>query len=198
MVFQLLKLNIEVSDEEFDLIYPESIRKLSRRHWTPVAVAKLAAEFLATRKGIRILDIGSGVGKFCMVGAASTHALFTGVEYRKELYNFCVKASRSHHLNNVNFILGNVTSIDFNEFDAFYFYNPFRENIDKTAVIDESVETGVHLMEVYSRCVYEKLAECKIGTRLAAYWTAEDQIPSTYSLVGNSFGGRLVLYEKSR
>lgn len=198
MVFQLIKLNVEVSDEDFNQIYPASIRKLSKRHWTPVAVAKLAAEFLATRKGIKILDIGAGAGKFCMVAAAATQALITGVEYRKDLYNFCIKAGRSHHLNNVNYILGNVTAIDFLEYDAFYFYNPFREHIDKTAVIDDSVETGPHLIDEYSRCVRDKLAACKVGTRLATYWTTENQIPSTYSVVGSSFSGRLMLYEKTR
>jgi 2-polyprenyl-3-methyl-5-hydroxy-6-metoxy-1,4-benzoquinol methylase len=68
MVFQLIKLNIDVSDESFNEIYPESIRKFCGRHWTPVAVAKMAAAYLADQPGARILDIGSGAGKFCMVG----------------------------------------------------------------------------------------------------------------------------------
>ena len=27
-----------------------------------------------------VLDVGSGVGKFCAIGALSTHGLFTGIE----------------------------------------------------------------------------------------------------------------------
>lgn len=198
MVLQLIRLNVDVSDDEFNAIFPESIRKFSMRHWTPVDVAKMAAEFLAEKPGAKILDIGSGAGKFCMVGGAATKGIFTGVEQRKRLYNYCVKAARTYHLQNVDYIHTNITEIDFTPYDGFYFYNPFRENIDQTAVIDDSVETGIHLMDGYTRCVYDKLAACKPGTRLATYWTTEDQIPSTYSQVGSSFDGRLLFYKKMR
>lgn len=198
MPLQLLKLNIDVSDDDFDLIYPESIRKFTRRHWTPVAVAKLAAEYLAAGKNTKILDIGSGAGKFCMVGAATTTGKFTGIEQRKGLHDFCVKAARVHHLENISFLHGNITELDFSDYDAFYFYNSFRENIDITAVIDDSVETGVHLMDVYSRSVHDKLAARKPGTRLATYWTRENLIPSDYRIVSTGFNGLLMLYEKIR
>ena len=85
MVFELLKLNIHITDEQFNTIYPTSIRRLSEKHWTPVSVAKAAAEFLVTNPGTRVLDIGSGAGKFCMVGAVHTRGFFTGVEQREEL-----------------------------------------------------------------------------------------------------------------
>lgn len=198
MVFQLIKLNIEVSDEAFNMVYPESIRRFSKRHWTPVHVAKLASAFLAEQPGARILDIGSGAGKFCMVGAASTRGNFTGVEQRGDLVKFCEKASRTHRLQNVNYINANITSIDFNAYDGFYFYNPFRENIDRTAVIDDTVETGEHLLEVYMQYVQDHLSACKIGTRLATYWTPVTDVPSNYAIVGTAFNGLLNLFEKTR
>ena len=52
------------SDLQFDQLYPDYIQQLSGMHWTPLQVAKLAAEFLVTGEGSRILDIGSGVGNF--------------------------------------------------------------------------------------------------------------------------------------
>lgn len=196
MVFQLMKLNIEVSDDTFNEIYPENIRRHAKRHGTPVAVAKLAAEFLAEKPGAKILDIGAGAGKFCMVGAASTTGNFTGVEQRKSLYDFCVKAAHLRHLSNVRFIHANITSIDFTEYTGFYFFNSFRENIDRSAVIDETVETGVHLLNEYNRHVYEQLRRCGRGTRVATYWTSVAEVPSDYTVVGTAFEGKLKMFEK--
>ena len=54
------------SDNRFNTLYPEPIRLLAARHWTPLNVARRASLFLAAEHGARILDIGSGVGKFCL------------------------------------------------------------------------------------------------------------------------------------
>lgn len=198
MALQLIKLNIDVSDDAFNAIYPEQIRKHSNRHWTPVAVAKMAAAFLAEKPGARVLDIGSGAGKFCMIGAASTGGVFSGVEQRSELVRFCEKAARVHHLKNVTYINANITSIDFNLYDGFYLFNPFRENIDETALIDDSVETRPDLFDLYGKYVYEHLSACKIGTRVATYWNSVADVPSEYAVVGSCFDGLLNLYEKTR
>src|SRR5690349_9097877 len=46
MIFELLRLSIDITDEQFDAIYPGNIRPLANKHWTPVAVAKTASGFL--------------------------------------------------------------------------------------------------------------------------------------------------------
>jgi len=76
MLTKEIALNIEVGDEEFNRIYPKSIRDLSQFQWTPLEVAKLAAKYLAEIPGKKVLDIGSGVGKFCMIGACCTQGQF--------------------------------------------------------------------------------------------------------------------------
>src|SRR5690606_5330162 len=80
-----LKQGLDISDEEFDQIYPLSIRQKSKTHWSPIKVAKTAARLLVDKPGINVLDAGSGAGKFCLIGAASTKGIFTGVEQRKQL-----------------------------------------------------------------------------------------------------------------
>jgi SAM-dependent methyltransferase len=45
------------------MIYPPEIRDLSLRHWTPVAVARRAADFLVGEPETRVLDLGCGTGK---------------------------------------------------------------------------------------------------------------------------------------
>ena len=108
------------SDEEFNTIYPLKIQKLSSRHWTPIKVAKRAAAFLAEQKDARILDIGSGVGKFCMVAAITSEGHFTGVEQREALVRLSNKISRRFQIPRVEFILADIRSIDFKDYNAFF------------------------------------------------------------------------------
>src|SRR5690606_3892441 len=128
MVFKLLRLNIDVKDDDINAIYPEKIRRLARQHWTPVGVAKRAAEFLADTPGARVLDIGSGAGKFCLVGATYTRGHFTGVEQRGKLAALSNRLAETYNIHNVNFIHQNIMSISFSDYNAFYFYNSFHEN----------------------------------------------------------------------
>src|SRR5690348_5404434 len=92
------------SDEQFNLIYPLSIRNLAIRHWTPLEVAQKAADFLAAEAGVRILDIGSGVGKFSLAAAYfRPHALYYGIEQRKSLINHAETATEILRFQNVFF-----------------------------------------------------------------------------------------------
>src|SRR5262245_2791350 len=81
------------SDGSFDSVYDEEIRALSEEHWTPVAVAARAARILTFAGATRILDVGSGVGKFCIVGALCTAARFVGVERRHRLVSIARRAA---------------------------------------------------------------------------------------------------------
>src|SRR3954469_15119917 len=72
----------KVTDFRFDQVYSPHIRKLSETHWTSVEVAIRASELLVTSERTRVLDVGAGSGKFCIVGALSSRAQFTGIEHR--------------------------------------------------------------------------------------------------------------------
>lgn len=196
MLFEYLRLNINVDDEEFNAIYPEWVRTLARRHWTPIDVAKKAAEFLVDKPGTRVLDIGSGPGKFCMAGATYTKGHFTGVEQRYGLVELSKKLSRCYRIQNIDFIHANITSIKFKDYDAFYFFNSFHENIDITAKIDNTVNSGFELYNLYHMYVYEQLSIAPCGTRLATYWSTIKEIPSSYQLKHSFKGGLLMFWEK--
>lgn len=189
-------LNIDGTDEEFDAIYPTHIQRLARKHWTSISVAKTASEFLVARRGMNVLDIGSGVGKFCMVGALHTRGHFTGVEQRASLTKLSNSLASRYNLDNVNFIHGNVTGIDFREFQSFYFYNPFFENIDTYRKIDDDVILNSRLFTTYSSYTFDQLACLGSGTRLGTYFTESSVVPSTYSLIEELFDGNLKLWEK--
>lgn len=183
-------------DAAFDGLYPEHIQGLSQRHWTPLEVAKKASAFLALPNA-KILDIGSGVGKFCIIaGFYHPQTFFYGVEQRKELVRFSQMVNEEVNLANVGFIHGNLTAIDFKAYDHFYFFNSFHENIEPGGRIDNTVNTSSELYVYYSRFLIEMMDEKPAGTRLVTFHGREKQIPASFHLVDHAFSGRLKMWIK--
>lgn len=157
-------------DTVFDRCYPEWVRRHSRRHWTPVEVARLAAELLVTDDDTRVLDIGSGAGKFCIVGALTTRGTFSGIEQRADLIEVARAAADHWGAPRASFIHGNITSVDWRAFNAFYLFNPFSEyNEGLSGAIDQSISFSPALSERYIRFTRARLAETPLGTRVATY-----------------------------
>src|SRR5882757_5969710 len=128
------------TDEHFHRVYPPSIQLLATKHWTPLHITRRVAQYLVPADNARVLDIGSGVGKFCL--AAANHvpsACFIGVEQRKDLVAHAETARKTLGLRNAHFIHGNFTQLDFKQYDHFYFYNSFYENLVATDKIDDSI-----------------------------------------------------------
>src|SRR5579872_1012394 len=108
------------SDLDFDQVYDQAIRDLSLQHWTPVRVAARAAWLLTQHGATRILDVGSGVGKFCLVGASTTDASFVGVERRGHLVDIARGAATRLGISRVTFVHANVDTFSFEGFDGVY------------------------------------------------------------------------------
>lgn len=173
------------SDEKFNELYPFSIQTLARKHWTPLMIAKKAAAYLGTQTNARILDIGSGVGKFCLTAAHYDHKNFYyGVEQRKSLINYAEKAKEALDLKNVCFINGNFTQIDFNNYDHFYFFNSFYENLSGTDKIDDTIAYSRDLYNYYSSFFFRQMELKPTGTKLATFHSLEDEGPNGYHIVG--------------
>ncbi len=187
-----------IEDEKFDLIYPRQIREFSSLHWTPVAVAAEAAKMLITASGLRVLDIGSGVGKFCLVGASQTDGQFTGVEQRSDLVAAARRAAIDLRVSNIEFIHGNVMEIDFADYDAFYLFNPFEENMHYGHKIDSAVRLSPALFKTYTSHVAAQLGARPIGTRVVTYMGYSDDIPACYYCEEALFGDDLKLWIKQR
>jgi SAM-dependent methyltransferase len=185
-------------DEEFDQVYPESIRQLSNCHWTPVEVAREAAQFLVTKTGTRVLDIGSGAGKFCAVGALTTEGHFTGIEQRESLVLAARNMLLTHGISRVEILHRNVMTMDFDEFDAFYLFNPFQENMLPSLSIDSKVPLEPSLYDTYAAYVSMQLSMATTGTRVAAYWSSFREIPPSYDCVASHFDGKLNFWVQGR
>ena len=187
-----------IEDERFDQIYPSKVQKLSWRHWTPVAVAVEAAKLLVTGPRTRVLDVGCGPGKFCLVAAVLTDGRFTGIEQRSDLVAIARRAALKHRVTNVEIIHGNVTDFVFAGYDAFYLFNPFEENMFQRQKIDSSVPFSKALFKKYTSYVAVQLGNKPIGTRVVTYAGYADEIPACYDCEQALFGDDLKLWIKTR
>ena len=150
-------------------------------------VVERASGFLASEPGIKILDIGSGVGKFALLGAYhNPEAFFYGVEQRLELHDYAITVKNQTGISNVEFMHGNFTELDLQGFDHFYFYNAFYENIVGEGHIDQNIEYSVSLYHYYCRYLFKELDKKPGGTRLVTFHSTEDELPCSYQLVGSS------------
>jgi SAM-dependent methyltransferase len=186
-----------VEDEKFDQVYPGKIRKLSALFWTPVSVAAEAAKLLVTAPGMHVLDIGCGPGKFCLVAASLTSGRLTGIEQRAELVAAARDAAATLRLSDVNFVHANVLDVDFSDYDAFYIFNPFEENMHGHK-IDAAVSLSRALFEKYTSFVAGQLGQRPIGTRVVTYMGYADDIPSCYDCESTLFHDDLKLWVKNR
>ena len=197
MTFKSLDQILALGDDEFNELYPAAIRALAAEHWTPVEVAKRAAEYLAPTPGTRVLDIGSGAGKFCIVGAACTEGQFTGVEQRGHLVEVSKSVATTFELSNAQFIKANITDVAFANFNSFYFFNSFHENRSLVNKIDESVDTSPSHFAKYSAYVTRELSKAPPRTRLVTYWTCLWDVPAHFQRVRSEFDGLLDFWEKT-
>jgi len=185
------------SDKIFNSIYPKPIQEVAEKHWTPLEVAKKAAAFLATSPDVKILDVGSGSGKFCLT-AAHYHprTFFYGIEQRPNLVELSTDLAVKLQLANVSFICNNITNIDFGKFDHFYFYNSFYENITGTQKIDSNVQYSEELYNYYNRYLHKQLDKKPAGTRLVTYHSFGIETPSGYEIVHTDYNEFLKFWIK--
>jgi SAM-dependent methyltransferase len=140
-------------------------------HFTPLDVARHAASLLAPEPGMSVLDVGAGAGKFCLAAAlAVPTATFVGVEMRGHLVRLATRLASQLQLQNVRFVHADALDLDWSQFDAFYLYNPFAEQLFETAfVLDQSIKLDPVNFGRYVTAVRQRLAQARMGTRLVTY-----------------------------
>ena len=185
------------SDRKFNSLYPKPIQEVAEKHWTPLEVAKKAASFLAISPDAKVLDVGSGAGKFCLT-AAYYHplTLFYGIEQRANLVELSEKLADFLELGNIFFICDNITNIDFGKYDHFYFYNSFYENVQGTQKIDSSIPYSQELYNYYNRYLMKQLNKKDAGTRLVTYHSFGIEVPSGYEVVHTDYNEYLKFWIK--
>ena len=133
-----LTITDNISVTNFDSNYLKKYQDISKIHWTPIEIIKLSVEWLSHDGDTNVLDIGSGVGKFCHVGALISGMKFNGVEKREHLYQESVRVMKQLNIKNISFINDNITCIDFTQYNSFYYFNPFCEQVASSDWIDKT------------------------------------------------------------
>lgn len=172
-----------VTDMSFDRLLPEAWRSQSDHFWTPVEVALRAAQWIDQIGAAHVVDIGSGAGKFCVVGALASRARFTGVEHRRSLIQAAEMLARELNVHGrVSFRHEAIAPGEVPAADVYYLFNPFGENFYGP---DESLDTEVELSDVrFARdveTVKTTLRAAPLGTHLLTYNGFGGTVPSGYA-----------------
>ena len=184
------------TDFVFDSLLPKRFQEISKVHWTPKKIIEVAINWFKECKTSSVLDIGSGVGKFCVIGAQKSDLQFTGVELRKILFKQAVKIKEELSLSNVEFINENILNVNFNDYDGFYYFNPFLEQIHEVDRIDESTIYSPTNFSVYENHVLDQLNNAKIGTAVITYCSPNLKLSNDFTMKQMMFDGMLELWVK--
>jgi SAM-dependent methyltransferase len=187
-----------VDDRTWDDLYPGWVRDMSRIQWTPATVARKAAEWLVDEPGTRVLDIGSGVGKLCLIGALASEGVFTGVEQRQRLVNVAKAVARRHSIKRCSFVADDAEALDWSAYSAWYLFNPFSEHLPGCHAVDETIPRSPDRFRRYVEMVETRMDEAPIGTRVVTYYGFGGEMPLDWEQVGleRMHGGLLELWIK--
>jgi predicted RNA methylase len=172
------------SDPGFNLLLPGRERRAASRFWTPVAVARRAAHLLGEHGARTVLDVGAGPGKFCITAALHRPEMrWIGVEQRPRLVQVARSLIRRMGLANADVRVGDAVGVDWSEFDAFYFFNPFGENLfaDEAERLDSSVELSRRRFMADSSLVEQALQRAPLGTVVVTYYGFGGRIPGAFT-----------------
>jgi ubiquinone/menaquinone biosynthesis C-methylase UbiE len=174
------RVGMSTTDHAFDQLVPEDLRHLSQVHWTPVDVAIRAASLLAPGPHMRILDIGSGVGKLCAIGALSSAGTWCGIERYEALVAASRRLTRALGVGDrTHFVQGDALAIDWTEFDALYLYNPFELPVFSDADADrQTIDFSITVARVQ-----DQLAALRGGTRVLTLHGFGGIMPSSFELL---------------
>jgi hypothetical protein len=192
-----------VVDGDFDVWLPPAVRPPSGRYWTQVGVTMRISRWLEAHGVRSVLDVGSGAGKFCVVGALSSSSMaFTGVEQRGHLVDAAESlADRFGVATRTTFVHGDLDAVDFTRFGALYFYNPSGENMfPPGARLDDTVEVSRARFARDVETVQRLLERMPLGSYMVTYNGCGARIPDSFELVRARVAGNnlLRLWRKAR
>ena len=180
-IAKALRQRVVMEDATFDAVFPARQRFRSWLHWTPVDVAMRAVDLLAPTRRCKVLDVGSGVGKLCLIGAAVTRSMWFGIERDLEMVRAAnTAAMRMRVEGRIRFLHGDIASLDWSIFDAFYLFNPFGE------ILLFDSDDALSRRERYAASiayVQRQLSRARAGTRVVTYHGFGGEMPSGFTVV---------------
>lgn len=188
-----------VDDGEIDRILSPEKPPGSDVLFPTVALALEVARTLSTSQASRILDFGSGSGKFCLLGATVSEGIFVGIEASSELISRAYRACGSQEVNRVHFRNTPVREIDFASFSAFFFHDLSIENLALLPPEGQAATATGPLLNQYFYRIRSRLESAPLGTRVVVYGLELPLPPAGYERLSHQRNGdrRLELWSKS-
>jgi SAM-dependent methyltransferase len=186
---ETLRAGQRVRDAVFDLVYPDDVRRVSSRFWTPVDVAATAARWLKALGARSVLDVGSGAGKFCIVANLAAGRNVSGIEQRVHLVE-TARAAAAAYGATAQYLHGTIETIDPGPYDAFYLFNPFGENLYRPADQFDTEPELSALRYLNDLSVMEHwLDSAPLDTCFVTYHGFGGRIPGNYALLRSQAKG---------
>lgn len=197
-----LKIDDIISlDSEFDRFFSEHFREHASIHFTPLIVVKKALQWLEIHLGevpnIKVLDVGSGCGKFCNAAAIRSEERnsfqYYGVEDRGVFFEESKRMASLFHLKNVQYKKADALKEDFNDYDVLYFFNPFYEHILPSIQIGYGVQYSEITYRNRLNLTEEKLKKMKKGNLVLTYNGFGGDFPESFEKIESEFVGSALL-----
>lgn len=172
-------------DDDFDQFIPHEDRRVSAEYWTPVQVATRAAQWLDYFGARSVVDIGSGVGKFCVAAALGGRCQFIGIEHRTRLVAVARALARTFDVEDrIDFVQSATSDVAWPKADAYYLYNPFGENLCRYEYqLDRDVELGIDRYKREIAAAERFIEHAPRGTFLLTYNGFGGRVPDSYEEV---------------
>jgi predicted O-methyltransferase YrrM len=143
-----------------------------------------AAQWL-TAAGIRsVVDVGAGPGKFCVAAALASDLELVGLEHRPRLVEAAQSLARLFDVDDrVCFVQGTLQGALVPVADAYYFYNPFAENLfGPGGYLAADVDLGCDRYAVDIAAAEGMLRRAPAGTVVVTYNGFGGRMPASYEL----------------
>jgi hypothetical protein len=115
-----------LADAHFDRFLTPNLRAISAQSWSPLEVAARASQWFTELRINSVVDVGSGVGKFCIAAAAGSRCRFIGIERHPQLVDVANELSRLFSVEHqVEFISGVFGDMPLPKAECYYLFTPF-------------------------------------------------------------------------
>lgn len=167
------KINVgeRMTDAFWDSFLPKNFQTLSPFQWTPISVVERTWEYLQTDMPESIVDLGSGVGKFCIYLSLLSKAAIriAGVEDRKDLV--LVSESLKEHWNTPKVEFQNINFLKQFPYghSHYYCFNPLYETMKGIHSIDTQKEKSANQFLKDLQTLKQNLLLLKPKTKLITF-----------------------------
>lgn len=178
-----------MTDALWDSCLSQKFQILSAYQWTPISVIERTWKYLSLDRVTSLVDLGSGVGKFCIhLSLLSNHSIdILGLEDREELVDVSESLKKHWDVSKVQFRKENFLKQFPEGHSHYYCFNPLYETMKGSHSIDLQKQKSANQFLKDLQTLKQNLLLLKPKTKLITF----------HGFGGNSLTGfRIVLKEE--